>query len=94
MSYPPQYINQQPLPQQGYAQGPYPAGYYPPPQGYYPPPQPQVIYREERSHRGMDANSCWLLSILALCCGCLLGDCFDTNCCCCLIPCALPRFGR
>ncbi|KAK0406887.1 hypothetical protein QR680_018870 [Steinernema hermaphroditum] len=96
MTHPPNYyIAQQPQPQ-GYGPGPYPAGYYPPPQqGYYPPTQPQVIYRDERPRdRGIDPNTCWLVSLLALCCGCLIGDCFDTNCCCCLIPCALPSFGR
>uniref|UniRef100_A0A1I7YBX0 CYSTM domain-containing protein n=1 Tax=Steinernema glaseri TaxID=37863 RepID=A0A1I7YBX0_9BILA len=94
MTHPATYVTQQPQPQAYYAPGPYPAGYYPPPQqGYYPPPQPQVIYRDERPRGGVDTNTCWLLSILALCCGCLMGDMFDTNCCCCLIPCALPSFG-
>uniref|UniRef100_A0A0M3IJU7 Uncharacterized protein n=1 Tax=Ascaris lumbricoides TaxID=6252 RepID=A0A0M3IJU7_ASCLU len=32
------------------------------------------------------------MSLLALCCGWLIGDCFDTNCCCCFIPIPLPRF--
>lgn len=41
-----------------------------------------------------DPNTCWLISLLTLCCGCLISEaCCDSNVCCCLIPCALPRFG-
>ncbi|CAD5228127.1 unnamed protein product [Bursaphelenchus xylophilus] len=82
----PQYPNGQAYPAQG--------AYYPQGQ-YYPPPQPQVVYQERQSSRFDDPNTCWLLSLLTLCCGCLLGEALcDEQCCCCLIPCALPRFGR
>lgn len=61
-----------------------------------------ALFRRYRQHRGSgwrpnlnDPNTCWLLSLLTLCCGCFLGEALcDERCCCCLIPCALPRFRR
>lgn len=84
--------NYQPYPQYPAQQNypPYPAGGG----GYYP-QQPQVIYQERPRSRWNDPNTCWLISLLTLCCGCLLGEALcDEQCCCCLIPCFLPRFGR
>uniref|UniRef100_A0A914CYW8 Cysteine-rich transmembrane CYSTM domain-containing protein n=1 Tax=Acrobeloides nanus TaxID=290746 RepID=A0A914CYW8_9BILA len=91
---------QQPYPSQNFQYPPYPnnppGGYAPGPYsaGQYYPQQPQVIYRERNS--GVDTNTCWLISLLTLCCGCLIGDvCCDADVCCCIIPCIpLPRFRR
>uniref|UniRef100_A0A7E4V950 CYSTM domain-containing protein n=1 Tax=Panagrellus redivivus TaxID=6233 RepID=A0A7E4V950_PANRE len=72
--------------------------YYPQQPGTYPagqyyPQQPQIIYRDAPRDRGVDPNTCWLISLLTLCCGCLIGDvCCDADVCCCFIPCFLPRF--
>ncbi|EGT33936.1 hypothetical protein CAEBREN_05106 [Caenorhabditis brenneri] len=97
---PPPYTTQpQPYGNAGYipqGQNPYPPqGPYP--QGYYNPNQPQVIYVQQpapQPQRQSDDN-CWLTSILALCCGCLIGEvCCDSPMLCCVIPCPirLPRF--
>ncbi|KIH43121.1 hypothetical protein ANCDUO_26880 [Ancylostoma duodenale] len=33
----------------------------------------------------------WLTSLLALCCGCLIGEaCCDSPCLCCVLPCPIP----
>ncbi|PAV78717.1 hypothetical protein WR25_27096 [Diploscapter pachys] len=68
---PPPYYNSQP----GYypqTQNAYPPPTYP--QGtYYPNQQPQVVYVDRRPPP--NDNTCWLYSLLALCCGCFLaGD--------------------
>uniref|UniRef100_A0AC34Q2F1 Cysteine-rich transmembrane CYSTM domain-containing protein n=1 Tax=Panagrolaimus sp. JU765 TaxID=591449 RepID=A0AC34Q2F1_9BILA len=70
----------------GAPQPTYPAGYYQ--------PQPQVIYRDAPRSRGYDTNTCWLISLLTLLCGCCVGEvcCDGADVCCCLIPCGLPRF--
>uniref|UniRef100_A0A914ZMU3 Cysteine-rich transmembrane CYSTM domain-containing protein n=1 Tax=Parascaris univalens TaxID=6257 RepID=A0A914ZMU3_PARUN len=76
-------------PQGGYGypqQGGYP---YAPPPGYYQQPAPPP---QETRRSLADEYSCCLMPLLALCCGWLIGDCFDTNCCCCFIPIPLPRF--
>uniref|UniRef100_A0AC35EUY3 Cysteine-rich transmembrane CYSTM domain-containing protein n=1 Tax=Panagrolaimus sp. PS1159 TaxID=55785 RepID=A0AC35EUY3_9BILA len=79
--------------QQNYDPYPYqPIGSYPAGQ-YYPQQQPTIIYRDAPRDNGPSANTCWLISLLTLCCGCLIGDvCCDSDVCCCIIPCALPRF--
>ncbi|VDM52124.1 unnamed protein product [Angiostrongylus costaricensis] len=46
--------------------------------GYVQPPPPQ-------------RDDWWLTSLLALCCGCLIGEaCCDQPCLCCVIPCPIP----
>uniref|UniRef100_A0A1I7WMC6 CYSTM domain-containing protein n=1 Tax=Heterorhabditis bacteriophora TaxID=37862 RepID=A0A1I7WMC6_HETBA len=93
MSQPPPYYSQQPG-SAGYTpqyHNPYPhQNVYP--QGQYQ-PQPQVIYVDRQPPQRDD--SWWLTSLLALCCGCLVGEvCCDSPCLCCVLPCpiSLPRF--
>ncbi|CAJ0602313.1 unnamed protein product [Cylicocyclus nassatus] len=78
--------NQNPYPPQGQY---YPQGPGPYPQGQY---VPQTVYVQQPAPRQDDW---WLTSLLALCCGCLIGEaCCDQPCLCCVLPCpiALPRF--
>ncbi|CAI5449059.1 unnamed protein product [Caenorhabditis angaria] len=100
MSQAPPPYTQQPMPYYGngqnyhpQAQNPYPQGQYP--QGYYNPNQPQVIYVQEPPRRQQQSdNNCWLTSLFALCCGCLVGEvCCDSPMLCCVLPCPirLPR---
>ncbi|CAJ0602314.1 unnamed protein product [Cylicocyclus nassatus] len=71
-------------PAQG-GQGYYPQGPYP--QGPYPPQGDRVYYDEVRQ------DNWWLTSLLALCCGCFLGEaCCDQPCLCCVLPCPTVRF--
>ncbi|KAK6114099.1 Uncharacterized protein BM_BM541 [Brugia malayi] len=68
----------------GQPYGPYPAGQcYPcsPAPGYY---CPQPCYHERPRYPGCSG---WLMALIALCCGCFIGEHFDTDCCCCFIPC-------
>ncbi|KAE9556509.1 hypothetical protein FO519_000203 [Halicephalobus sp. NKZ332] len=78
MSNPPPYYNQPGVQYQPYGQPygqPYPAGQYYPNQ-----PPPQIIYRDAPRDNGYDANTCWLISLLTLCCGCLIGEaCCDSD---------------
>ncbi|CAD6199846.1 unnamed protein product [Caenorhabditis auriculariae] len=69
-------------------------GAAPYPQGYYN-GQPQVIYVQEPRRQQAADNNCWLTSLLALCCGCFIGEvCCDSPMLCCIIPCPIrcPRF--
>uniref|UniRef100_A0A0N5AQL0 VWFA domain-containing protein n=1 Tax=Syphacia muris TaxID=451379 RepID=A0A0N5AQL0_9BILA len=51
---------------------------------------PQTTYHE-RSQQD-DCSRCCCTSLAALLCGCIIGECTDSNVCCCLIPCPpLPR---
>ncbi|VDD87415.1 unnamed protein product [Enterobius vermicularis] len=69
-------------PAPGYSQG----GFCYPQGAYYPASQPPVVvYRERESDLGC-CNWC-LASLAALFCGCLIGECTDSNVLCCLLPC-------
>ncbi|CAI4232028.1 unnamed protein product [Auanema sp. JU1783] len=91
---PPPYYNHQPTSSQVYYQ---PGTNYPQaPNGAYNPyqPQPQIIYVERPQQRD-SSNDWWLTSLLALCCGCCLGEMLcDSPCLCCVLPCPIrmPRF--
>nr|CDJ83017.1 Hypothetical protein CBG08309 [Haemonchus contortus] len=90
MSQPPPYYSTQPT--GGYY---YPQNQNPHPhQNVYPEGQyaPQVVYVQQPPPQRDDW---WLTSLLALCCGCLIGEaCCDQPCLCCVFPCpiTLPRF--
>ncbi|KHJ76105.1 hypothetical protein OESDEN_24276 [Oesophagostomum dentatum] len=71
--------------------------YYPQDGPYYPadgytggqPYARETVYIEEPAPR----NNWWLTSLLALCCGCLVGEaCCDEPCLCCVFPCPTIRF--
>ncbi|WKY03974.1 hypothetical protein Q1695_005171 [Nippostrongylus brasiliensis] len=95
MSQPPPYYASQPTGYYPQNQNPsYPPQYGGYPQGGYPQGQqaPQVVYVQQPAPQRDDW---WLTSLLALCCGCLVGEvCCDHPCLCCILPCpiSLPRF--
>ncbi|XGW30414.1 hypothetical protein V3C99_009412 [Haemonchus contortus] len=90
MSQPPPYYSTQPTGGYYYPQNQNPF----PHQNVYPEGQyaPQVVYVQQPPPQRDDW---WLTSLLALCCGCLIGEaCCDQPCLCCVFPCpiTLPRF--
>ncbi|CAB3409273.1 unnamed protein product [Caenorhabditis bovis] len=93
MSQPPPPYTSQPMPyNHGYMpqnQNPYtPHAAYP--HGYYNPNQPQVVYVQQPAPQRQDDHNCWLTSLLALCCGCLVGEvCCDSPMLCCVLPCPI-----